>query len=64
MHSLVEMFFDVDDFCQEFLRQCEQRNLTAGIVRVSPIRADNFIWFLYDFNKGVNGSIRERIRLY
>jgi len=31
MHSLAEMFFDVDDFCQEFLRQCEQRNLTAGI---------------------------------
>jgi len=31
MHSLVEMFFDVDDFCQEFLRKCKQRNLTAGI---------------------------------
>jgi len=54
MHSLVEMFFDVDDFCQEFLCQCEQRNLTAGIVRASPISDDDFVWFLYDFNKGRN----------
>ena len=30
MYSLVEMLFDVDDFCQEFLRQCKQRNLTVG----------------------------------
>jgi hypothetical protein len=33
MNSLVEMFFDVDDFYQEFLRQCEQLKLTAGIKR-------------------------------
>ena len=31
MHSLVEMFCDVDDFCQEFEPQWEQRQLTAGI---------------------------------
>jgi len=28
MRSLVEMFFDVDDFCHEFLRQCEQKLLS------------------------------------
>ena len=31
MHSLVEMFCDVDDFCQEFEPQWEQRQLRAGI---------------------------------
>ena len=31
MDSLVEMFCDVDDFCQEFEPQWEQRQLTAGI---------------------------------
>ena len=31
MDSLVEMFCDVDDFCQEFQPQWEQKQLTTGI---------------------------------
>ncbi len=31
MDSLVEMFCDVDDFCQKFQPQWEQQQLTAGI---------------------------------
>jgi hypothetical protein len=31
MNSLVEMFCDVDDFCQEFQPQWEQKQLTTGI---------------------------------
>jgi hypothetical protein len=64
MHSLVEMFFDVDDFCQDvpvtqesgYERWFAERATVevAGVVRVSPIRADNFVRFLYDFNKGGN----------
>ena len=70
MHSLVEMFFDVDDFCQDVPitqeSDCERwfaEKATvevAGVVRVSPIRADNFAWYLYDYNKGGNWSIRDR----
>ena len=38
MHSLVEMFFDVDDFCHEFLRQCEQKLLSnQGLFFISFI---------------------------
>ena len=33
MYSLLEMFCDVDDFCQVFQPQWEQRQLTAGIKR-------------------------------
>ena len=70
MHSLVEMFFDVDDFCQDvpitqeigYERRFAERAAVeaAGFVTVSPNRADNFDWFLYDFNKGGNWSIRDR----
>ncbi len=38
MHSLVEMSFDVDDFYQEFLRQCEQKPLSnQGLFFISFI---------------------------
>ncbi len=38
MHSLVENFFDVDDYCQEFLRQCEQKLLSnQGLFFISFI---------------------------
>ena len=38
MHSLVEMSFDVDDFCQEFLHQCEQKPLSnQGLFFISFI---------------------------
>ncbi len=33
MDSLVEMFCDVDDFCQEFQPHWEKQQLTAGVKR-------------------------------